>query len=56
MDKETIVKHLAQLKAEQDQVQANIVQLQANYNAYLGAIQDCEFWLTQLGAEEKPKE
>jgi chromosome segregation ATPase len=49
--KEAIEQRLAQLKVEAEQVQAHIVQLQANLNAYQGAIQDCEHWLALLAAQ-----
>jgi regulator of sirC expression with transglutaminase-like and TPR domain len=49
--REGIEKRLAQLKAEQAQVQTNLAQLQANLQAYAGAIQDCEFWLSQIDAD-----
>lgn len=55
MTKEQIEKRLAQLRAEQEQVKANLVQLQANSNAYDGAIQEASFWLAQLDGEEEPK-
>jgi septal ring factor EnvC (AmiA/AmiB activator) len=41
-------KRLADLRAEQAQIQENIVQLQANLNAFAGAIQDVEYWLSIL--------
>jgi hypothetical protein len=49
--REEIEKRLEQLKIEQAQVQNNLTQLQANLNAYLGAIQDCEHWLKVLDAD-----
>ncbi len=53
--REAIEKRLADLRAQREQVQANLVQLQANMNAYDGAIQDCEHWLSQINAIEKDK-
>lgn len=47
-------KRLADLRADQAQVQENIVQLQANLNAFAGAIQDVEYWLSIL--EPAPEE
>jgi septal ring factor EnvC (AmiA/AmiB activator) len=52
INREELEKRLEQLKVEQAQVQANLVQLQANLNAYLGAIQDCEYWINQLEVQE----
>ena len=46
MTREQIEARLAQLRKELDQTYANV-------NAYLGAIQDCEFWLAQLDAERE---
>jgi hypothetical protein len=43
--REDLEKRLTDLRNDQAQVQANIVQLQANLNAFAGAIQDCEYWL-----------
>jgi len=39
--REMVEQRLAQLKAERDQLVANL-------NAYNGAIQDCEYWLSLL--------
>lgn len=52
LTREDIEKRMEKLRAEQAQVQANVVQLQANLNAYAGAIQDCEHWLEVLDAED----
>jgi hypothetical protein len=49
--REDLEKRLTELQAEQEQVRAQIVQLQANANAYAGAIQDCEYWLSKLAGE-----
>jgi len=48
IDREAIEKRLAELRQSLDRIQAN-------GNAIGGAIQDCEFWLSQLEQEEKPK-
>jgi hypothetical protein len=45
MTREQIEARLAELRKELEQVYANV-------NAYLGAIQDCEYWLAQLDEEE----
>jgi len=45
MNKEQIEARLAELNKE-------LQQLTANANAVNGAIQDCEYWLAQLDAEE----
>ena len=44
MNKEAIETRLAQLRQ-------HLVEVQANFSATQGAIQDCEFWLAQLDAE-----
>jgi len=51
-------KRLADLRTAQEQVQANMVQLQANLNAFAGAIQDVEYWLNilDLAPEETDKQ
>lgn len=41
-------KRLADLRSDQASIQENIVQLQANLNAFAGAIQDVEYWLSIL--------
>jgi lipid II:glycine glycyltransferase (peptidoglycan interpeptide bridge formation enzyme) len=48
MTHEQIEVRLAELNKE-------LQQLTANANAVNGAIQDCEFWLAQLDAEEYKK-
>ncbi len=56
MNRESIEKRLAELRQELDRIQAN-------GNALIGAIQDCEYWLSQmdkseqadLGVPSKPK-
>jgi len=45
MDKEAIEKRLSELRRELERVQAN-------GNALLGAIQDCEYWLAKLKEKE----
>jgi len=44
LTKEMIEQRLAKLKAEREQLIANL-------NAYNGAIQDCEYWLSVLDKE-----
>ena len=48
MNKETLEKRLAEL-------QRTLEQIQANGNATLGAISECQYWLKQLEAEEAEK-
>jgi hypothetical protein len=45
MTREQIEARLVELRKESEQLVANI-------NAISGAIQDCEYWLAQLDAEE----
>lgn len=45
MNKEAIEKRLAELKEQ-------LKSVEANGNALVGAIQDCEYWLAQLNKEE----
>lgn len=54
--REDLEKRLADLRADQAQVQENIVQLQANLNAFAGAIQDVEYWLSILEPAQKETE
>jgi len=42
--REMVLERLAKLKAEREQLLANL-------NAYNGAIQDCEYWLSVLDKE-----
>ena len=49
--REQIEARLAQLKAEQAKITADVAQMQANLNAYQGAIEDCEFWLAAVSTE-----
>lgn len=53
MNADTILARIEQLKAEREQIMHNIAQLQANVNAYDGALQDCEYWLEQLKKEQE---
>lgn len=46
MDKEAIEQRRNELKGQLEQVQAN-------GNALLGAIQDCDYWLAQLAAKSE---
>jgi hypothetical protein len=45
MDRQTIGKRLATLKEQ-------LKQIEANGNALVGAIQDCEYWLAELEKAE----
>jgi septal ring factor EnvC (AmiA/AmiB activator) len=56
MTKKELEERLAKLHSEQELVRKNLIQLQANLNAYEGAIQECEHWLSQLDIEETPLE
>ena len=51
MTKEKLLARKAELQAQQEQ-------LKANFNAFQGAIQECDHWLQQLaeGADEKKPE
>ena len=49
--REQIEARLAQLKAEQAKITADVAQMQANLNAYQGAIEDCEFWRAAVSTE-----
>jgi len=46
MSKEQLEKRIAEL-------QASLKQVEANGNALIGAISECEYWLKVLGAQEK---
>jgi multidrug resistance efflux pump len=48
MDKEKLEKRLAEL-------QASLKQVEANGNALLGAIQECQYWLAQIEQAEMSK-
>lgn len=54
--REQVAARLEKLTSEKAQLQSSIAQIQANINAYDGAIQDCEFWLAELEKEESTKE
>ena len=43
---------LALLEQEKKQVEGNLVQLQANLNAYEGAISDCKYWIDIIQNED----
>ena len=49
--KEQIESRMASLVQEQKQLQETYEQMGRNLNAYSGAIEDCKFWLEQLGKE-----
>jgi len=49
MDKEKLEKRLAEL-------QASLKQVEANGNALLGAIQECQYWLAQIEQTENELE
>jgi len=53
MTKEDLQKRLGLLNSEKEQTKAQISQLQANLNAYIGAIAECEYWLKQIDSPEK---
>jgi septal ring factor EnvC (AmiA/AmiB activator) len=55
VEKAQIESRLVHLREEQSQAMANLKQLEANVNAYSGAIEDCLFWIEQLEKEEKEK-
>lgn len=49
MDEKTIEKRKAELSAQAEQVKVQ-------YQALVGAIQDCNYWLEQIKPKEKSKE
>lgn len=42
----------AVIEARLEQLRAEVEQIRANLHAYEGAIQDCEYWLGVLTADE----
>jgi RNA polymerase-binding transcription factor DksA len=52
MTKEQIEKRKQELEMAKDQLIANIKQNTANLQATIGAIQDCEYWLSLEESEE----
>lgn len=48
MTKDIIEKRIAELQAEFLKAKALYEQTRANVDALAGAIQDCQFWLTEL--------
>jgi len=53
MTKQELQDRLVLLNQEKEQTRAQITQLQANLNAYVGAIAECEYWLKKSDAPEK---
>jgi hypothetical protein len=49
--KELLEQRLEQFQSDRAQIVANISQAQANVNAMDGAIQDCQYWLSQFPPE-----
>jgi hypothetical protein len=49
--RKAIEDRLKRLRADEAALTANISQLTANLQATHGAIQDCEYWLQQIGPE-----
>ena len=49
MNRELLEKRLVELVEQRDQMIANI-------NLVLGAIQDCEYWLSQIDEPQQPEE
>lgn len=41
------------IEARLQAIRQDMEQTKANYNAQMGAIQDCEYWLEQLEAEKR---
>jgi len=48
MDKDALENRIAELRKVLDQIQAN-------GNATIGAISECEYWLAKLDAQERKK-
>lgn len=53
MNKQELQDRLSLLNNEKEQIKAQITQLQANLNAYVGAIAECEYWLKKIDPPEK---
>ena len=53
MTKQELQDRLVLLNQEKEQTRAQITQLQANLNAYVGAIAECEYWLKKSDSPEK---
>ena len=41
------------IKARIEKLELELIQVQANANAISGAIQDCQYWLSEAAKEEK---
>lgn len=54
--REKLQERLAMLKQDQALIQQNLIQLQANLNAYNGAIEECELWLAEFDKSEPDQE
>ena len=53
MTQQELQDRLNLLNNEKEQTKAQITQLQANLNAYIGAIAECEYWLKKSDSPEK---
>ncbi len=56
MDKEAIEKRITMLRQECDQFLLQRENIEAQYNAKCGAIQECEYWLSVLNAPATTEE
>lgn len=45
-----------QIEARKKALLSSIEKKQADVNAMLGALQDCEYWLTQLNQPDQPEQ
>ena len=53
MTKEQVEARLAILQEQRQKLLDSFEQLKANISAYNGAIEDCQYWLSQLAGEVK---
>lgn len=44
-------RHREELVRQREELISQVMQLQANVNAYNGALEECDYWLAQLSQE-----